>query len=297
MAVKSSDGKRCTRAPVVGGDFCTQHSKVKNVHRISELDPWTVHPHLPVPCPDNGKRFLQKLRTQLNKPLAKTDTQPGHIYIYYLDSERGCDFWKIGRTARSVDKRLEEWNQTHKGDVRLQQSFAMERGVKRAELIIHLYLAYCRVYRYGSSEDIHRSEWAFPLPDASRRGEGRKDLLPFPPRASRGEGKEEKEYSSPPRAKRGEGRKERAVAKQVEWFCEELDKILPIVQAVTWHCENKMKIDSSPCFINPPASPGVREAPASPPMCSSAGTLPKCEWRASSDCLAAETLPSETGCS
>ena len=70
---------------------------------------------------------------------------PGFIYIYMLDNDPD-HFYKIGRTTRTVEKRLKEW----KGS-RLVRSFPVKHN-KHAERLIHLHLDAKRIYRYKTPE-------------------------------------------------------------------------------------------------------------------------------------------------
>ena len=84
-------------------------------------------------------KIQKRITTKLKKGPSKTDGE-GHIYVYKFDDKDL--YYKIGRTSRSVDKRLKEW----KGAI-LQVSWKV-RYQKLAESIIHAYLDHVRVYRY-----------------------------------------------------------------------------------------------------------------------------------------------------
>lgn len=86
-------------------------------------------------------RIRKRIEAKIKRGPSKTDGY-GHIYVYELETDEPGMYYKIGRTARSVDKRLAEW----KGS-RLVASYRVEFN-KMAEFMIHSYLDDARVYRY-----------------------------------------------------------------------------------------------------------------------------------------------------
>lgn len=105
--------------------FCHLHEPKEFVHPISVI-------HLTTSTKNKIKRRLQK-------PVSKTDG-PGFIYVYTLPEDG--QYFKIGRTERSVEQRIKEW----KGAI-LKKNYPVAYQ-KKTERLIHLYLDHCRVYRY-----------------------------------------------------------------------------------------------------------------------------------------------------
>ncbi len=138
--------KQCSRQ-ATQGTRCTQHAPKE----VVVIEPWTAL-KLPKPHSDNRNSVLNKLRTKLRQPAEKRSGGAGHLYIYYIAEEHdaGLMYWKIGMTERSVDVRLAEWSKTHKhgATVLLAKSYRLRRWHKWVERVVHLYLNYCRVYRY-----------------------------------------------------------------------------------------------------------------------------------------------------
>jgi hypothetical protein len=76
----------------------------------------------------------------------------GHIYIYRLDADPD-HYYKIGRTERTVEKRLAEWKNSI-----LVRSFEVKFN-RHVERLIHLKLDHCRIYRYAISETQFCDVW------------------------------------------------------------------------------------------------------------------------------------------
>jgi hypothetical protein len=139
---------QCKRSATVGS-YCSLH--------VPKVEPWTA---LSLPCPNesNRKSILTKLRTKLRQPAAKRSGGAGHIYIYYIKEEHDAYlmYWKIGMTERSVKVRLAEWARVHsktKGTLLLAKTYRITHAHKWVERVIHLYLNYCRVYRYVRDDE------------------------------------------------------------------------------------------------------------------------------------------------
>ena len=96
----------------------------------------------PLPTLDLTSKIQKKIQTLMKKGPTKQDGK-GHIYVYFLTSDTKDCFYKIGRTSRSVDKRLKEWGK----NVKLKCSWEVKHE-KWMEKMIHTYLDSVRVYRY-----------------------------------------------------------------------------------------------------------------------------------------------------
>jgi hypothetical protein len=110
------------------------------------ISPWIV---LGIVSPSrlNTKATIKKITTKLRVGPDAKDNKGGEIYCYYLPREVGKNYWKIGMTERSADKRLDEWSLEHGVRVVLKKKWRIRKHVKYAERIIHLYLQYARMYR------------------------------------------------------------------------------------------------------------------------------------------------------
>ncbi len=156
-------GTQCTRkATDVDNDvaYCKQHFDTRHSKtNVKSIEPWIAQ-GLAEPLPSNGRRILQKLRTKLKRGPAKGDGA-GCIYIYSLKHERHHRYWKIGRTVQDIDERMAQWQDVHGKDVTvvLERVWDLKQGQKWTESVIHLYLAYCRMYRYQIESRYH-SVWA-----------------------------------------------------------------------------------------------------------------------------------------
>ncbi len=152
--------ERCKRAAKDGTHFCGQHTPSTVV---ATTEPW-VTLKLPTPHKDIRKSVLAKLRTKLRQAPEKRSGGVGHIYVYHLKGEHkaGLMYWKVGMTERAVDVRMAEWERTHKNNhVLLAKSYRVERAHKWVERVVHLYLDYCRVYRYAlEKSDTFYTVWA-----------------------------------------------------------------------------------------------------------------------------------------
>ncbi len=91
-------------------------------------------------------KITKRLTNTIKKGPSKSDGE-GHIYVYYIEQDEKDTYYKIGRTKRSVDKRLAEW----KGAIK-KISWKVKYQ-KLAEKLIHTYLDHVRVYRYELEEN------------------------------------------------------------------------------------------------------------------------------------------------
>lgn len=196
-----ADGEQCTRQYKVktaeGKHFCTQHAKCKAVKSVAEPEPWETL-RLPEPDPRNGKRYIQKVRKMLSEAPGKK--REGHIYIYFLPREKTLRYWKIGLTERTVEERMQEWSAKYTLEV--YTTFRVATDVYYVESLIHLYLTYCRIYRYPSKrgfQSVYKLKPSVVIQDGQQAEQG-----------------------------------ERVVAKnkQIEWFCEDIEEILKVVKAI-----------------------------------------------------------------
>ncbi len=101
---------------------------------------------------DTNKKKLSTVEKRLIKGPSKTDG-PGYIYIYYLATDESDTFYKIGRTSKTVEKRLSQW----KGSI-LKKSYYVNHQ-KLAERLIHMELDNVRVYRYTLEDGSRFSIW------------------------------------------------------------------------------------------------------------------------------------------
>jgi hypothetical protein len=202
LAIKA-DGDQCTRHQAAGErHYCSQHAKSaknKKVERLGTIEPWVLM-KLPVPDARNTKRYIQKIRTHLNKSPPSKDQPGGFIYVFYLPHERDLHYYKIGYTERPVEERLEEWGEKHK--LELAVSYGVKANVHKTESLIHLYLAYCRLYRTPNAHGFH-SVYKVSGKVIQDGQQNRKD-------------------------------DERLVAKskEIEWFCAPLKEILATIEGI-----------------------------------------------------------------
>lgn len=150
------DGLQCTRTykhtTLKGKHVCKQHLNAQTTVK-DKKEPWDLKA-LPAPNVENGKRTIQKIRTKLLKG-PKTNDAGGAIYIYYLSAEQKLTYWKIGKTRRNVDERLQEWAEEHKQEVVAYETFVVTKNLDFIEALIHVYLAYCNMHRYPHGKGFH----------------------------------------------------------------------------------------------------------------------------------------------
>jgi len=194
------DGEQCTRNATSGKKVCKQHEKAKTtttIITVKTAEPWTLL-GLPEPDPRNGKRYIQKIRTFLNS--SKGEKKGGYIYIFFLPREKKLSYWKIGYTERTVEERIREWSTKYPLEV--YKTFKIENGVQYYESLIHLYLTYCRIYRYPHEN-------------------GYQSVYKLNPSAVIQDGQQIKDD-------------ERLVAKnkEIEWFCAPIRDILGVIEPI-----------------------------------------------------------------
>jgi hypothetical protein len=151
-----------------GQHVCQQH--LYGIHRIisvKDIEPW-VQREMPTPALDLLRpHVVQKLRRKLKAgPRAATPRglgkgRGGSIYVYCLEADDHSNLYKIGMTSDSVDKRLQQWARKHKTELRRVAEYVVSQDVAWVERVVHLYLDYCRVYRYplANGTGLH-SVWA-----------------------------------------------------------------------------------------------------------------------------------------
>lgn len=98
-------------------------------------------------------KYVRRIETKIKKGPTKSD-KAGWIYVFYKKSDKNDTFYKIGRTERDVEKRLNEWP----GSILLCK-FRVEYN-KMAENLIHKYLAHVRAFRYLQDDGKYVSVWA-----------------------------------------------------------------------------------------------------------------------------------------
>ena len=138
-------GQQCAAHVKEGGVLCSVHKKVKPTHLtlMDDEEPWTLLclsvkttryvPFAPLPV-------QQHLRRLCCDGPSKTDGD-GWIYIYDRPNDGASPYYKIGRTKRSPQQRLAEWN-----EAQLIQSFRTPYH-KFAESLLFGFLAPLRMTR------------------------------------------------------------------------------------------------------------------------------------------------------
>lgn len=92
-----------------------------------------------------SKRDERKILAKIKRGPTLKDVE-GFIYVYYLANDKTNTFYKIGRTARTVEERLKEWPGAR---------FKWSKPVKHnemAENLVHKLLGSIRVYRYKQED-------------------------------------------------------------------------------------------------------------------------------------------------
>jgi len=184
-AVTIKTKTRCKRnATHAGHTFCYQHAPAAAVGVVAAEPP---PPRLPnqveiaaappqlsraeaaqrllrahPPSDLNSARTIRRISARIVRGPRVKDTTGGAIYIYSLSTEPGMNYWKVGMTSRTADKRLKEWASQHReAKVIKHADYRVDKHVKYVESLIHLYLDHCRMYRYplekGSAK--FRSYW------------------------------------------------------------------------------------------------------------------------------------------
>lgn len=104
-------------------------------------------------CRGNGKPCSSKLSPYCKRHGPTKADGPGHIYVYRLEGDLP-NYYKIGRTAKGVKKRLNQWG--HKTVLVASYYVAYQ---KMAERFIHGLLNHIRVYRYKLEDGSYYSVW------------------------------------------------------------------------------------------------------------------------------------------
>ena len=104
-------------------------------------------------CNGNGKPCSSKLTPYCKRHGPTKADGPGFIYIYRISGDI-TDYYKIGRTAKSVQKRIEQWGK----NTILVESYYV-KFQKMAERYIHGLLDEYRVYRYTLENGAYYSVW------------------------------------------------------------------------------------------------------------------------------------------
>jgi len=131
---------------------CTQHLYGHHhIITITDVEPWTQR-GMPTPAKALRPHVLQKLRRKLKagpRPLTPRKGRGGSVYVYCLEDDDMPNLYKVGMTSDSVDKRLQSWARKHKDTVlKRVAEYVVTQDVAWVERVVHLYLDYCRVYRY-----------------------------------------------------------------------------------------------------------------------------------------------------
>jgi len=164
-------GTRCSRVGKhrnqCGEQVCQQHLwGIHKVISIKDVEPW-VHRNMPEPALHLLRAsVVQKLRRKLKQgprpvtPRGIGRGRGGSIYVYCLENDDHLNLYKVGMTCENVDKRLQQWERKHKCKVRQVAQYVTLQDVAWVERVIHLYLDYCRVYRYPLLKGGLHSVWA-----------------------------------------------------------------------------------------------------------------------------------------
>jgi len=216
----TAKGTQCTRSNTKlfkGVPCCTQHYNVASKKSADAPittktpEPW-VSLQLSAPFASNGSKTIQKIRRKLQSGPKATDG-PGTIYIYSIHSESKLNYWKIGMTERDVDTRMNEWATEHKNKkIVLERTFIVKQNHAFIERVIHLYLAYCRMYRYPHKSGFH-STWYLDPDEIINDGQQLTSTKNHELVARR---------------------------KHVEWFCAPIEKIYEVIKPIISICA-KMK--------------------------------------------------------
>jgi hypothetical protein len=131
---KTLKGKKCKKPEE---PFCYLHRPKEDPNEQAHLD------HL-------APKIQKKIQKTLKNGPSKKDGK-GFIYVYNLGPD---GYYKIGRTKRSVAKRLKEWGK----DVKFVAQYSTDNE-KYTEALIHLHLDHVRVYRYRINDEFYISIW------------------------------------------------------------------------------------------------------------------------------------------
>lgn len=154
------DGKRCTNTAKPGFTTCgiAAHRKQQTVathapdapdeapssSKKEELPAKTKYTNKKVEITlainsKNDSDIIEAIRERQQKGPTLKDC-PGYIYIYYKRDDTHKNMYKVGRTHGLPERRVARWGGT------LITSYPVKRH-KFAEIMIHLYLDYCRKKR------------------------------------------------------------------------------------------------------------------------------------------------------
>jgi hypothetical protein len=142
-------GKQCSRHAAAGDRVCKQHAKTAKVavFTATATEPWVTR-GMPAPALDKLRaHVVQKIRRKLRAGPRK-DRSGGSIYVYRLVGDSHPDLYKVGQTTGSVERRLASWARKHGSEVKRVAQYVVSQDVAWVERVVHLYLDYCRVYRY-----------------------------------------------------------------------------------------------------------------------------------------------------
>jgi len=154
---KTQKGEQCKNVTKSETGLCHRH-QLKTKPKATTTPKVMVWEKEKFPVPDESvdKRHLRMIETLEKGGPAKKD-KPGYVYIFYLSTETEA-FFKIGKTSRTVTKRLTEWRRKIGDGVKLFESFRVSCN-SFCERLIHLYLDPWRVYRYKVTENEYCSVW------------------------------------------------------------------------------------------------------------------------------------------
>ena len=144
-AGKKKDDTQCSRKQKNGDKYCWQHIDVVKNEQWKELG---------FPKPHGRKRG--DIEKKIKNGPSKSDGV-GYIYIYQLTTDGKAPYYKIGRTARTVDVRLSEWDE----ETKIVKKFKVKYN-KLCESLIHWYLDEFRIHRCKITEldDVYYTVWA-----------------------------------------------------------------------------------------------------------------------------------------
>ncbi len=147
--------KQCKNKAMANQMVCHVHVEKKTTKKKTSPPPAPAAPVVfPTPHPSLKRPVLRRLNAKLATLPERRSGGAGFIYVYAIKEEHdaGRFYWKIGMTERAADVRIKEWGRTL--DKRTQtlvvhRVYPVARGHKWVERVVHLYLNYCRVYRYA----------------------------------------------------------------------------------------------------------------------------------------------------
>ena len=160
---KTAKSVRCKR--FVSGTYCYQH--------IPEKEEEWIRQGYPTPSSKIDEGHRRKIKSKLKRGPSQKDKE-GYIYIYYLKTDKRVRYFKIGRTSTTVEKRLKQWEKESPSPPVLVESFKVKHSIF-CERLIHLYLDYCRVYRYKVSKNRFCTVWKVSGECVTERDEKLKD--------------------------------------------------------------------------------------------------------------------------